>query len=521
MASDVFFTTNPAEFTRLEGLYVAERNPPGFIRGADLSAVGIGGVTVRGPTAPQQVTSTSRFLEVYGGRDRGNGGALANEIWAALVNKPMGSLWIRRVAAADAVAASLTVETGVDGTGTAVMRIDASSVGAWGGDVKVRIDDASDGDANHFNLRVLYLGTETVYENLNINTATDNNLAEVTGDDIANTITLTKLADGRPASFSTITEADWEAKDGGVSAVDENYMALGTTLTAYTSVAGDDGTLVAADYNSALTDLSNTNGIAIVEMAGASVDQNSLHATMVLEAANVTDRVFVTWSGTHGQAVATETADLTTDITTRSDRIIWCFNSPYTLDPETGLELARGPHEWMACVLTNNDVDIHPGARQTADQLAGIKRLSSETLTRADLIALRAAGICTLEKLSGLFLFRSGVTTDLTTGKTEITRRRSADFLQLSAADKLREFVKAKNTIEARAQIAGLLVGFSQSLRDQQRVVEQFAIDQESVNTEAQRAQGVEKVLWRVKLIGHILHLVLETEIGTGVVIEA
>jgi len=516
MASDVFFTTNPAEFTRLEGLYVAERNPPGFIRGADLSTVGIGGVTVRGPETPQLITSTSRFLEVYGGRDRGSGGVLVNEVWAALLNKPMGTLYVRRVAAVDAVAASLSPETALDGTGAAIIRIDASSRGAWGEDVLTRVEDASNGVATSFNLRIKYQGKETLYENLNVNGATDDNLAEVIGDDIANTITLTKLADGRPANYADITEADWIVKDDA-----DGFMALGRVLTAYVSVPGDDGTAVAADYNAAVTDLANTNGISIVEMAGASVDQNGMHATMVLEAANVTDRIFVTWSGTHGQAVATETANLTTDITTRSDRIVWCYNSAITLDPETGLEVTRGAHEWMCGVLTNNDVDIHPGARQTADQLAGIKRLSSETLTRADLIALRDAGICTLEKLSGLFLFRSGVTTSLVTGKTEITRRRSADFLQLSAADKLREFVKAKNTVEARAQIAGLLVGFSQSLRDQQRVVENFAIDQESVNTEAQRAQGVEKVLWRVKLIGHILHLVLETEIGTGVVIEA
>jgi hypothetical protein len=256
-------------------------------------------------------------------------------------------------------------------------------------------------------------------------------------------------------------------------------------------------------------------------MAGASVDQTAMNNTIVTEQAQVSDRVFLTWSGVHGQTPAAAIASLATDITTRSDRVIYCHNSPKTLDPETALRIQRGPHEWMASVLQNNDVDIHPGARQTADQLAGISALTDETISRASLILLRDAGISTLEKLPGLFLFRSAVTTDLTTGKTEITRRRSADFLQLSAAEKLREFVKAKNTVEARAQIAGLLVGFSQSLRDQGRVIEDFAIDQESVNTSGQRAAGIEKVLWRVKLIGHILHLVLETEIGTGVVIEA
>ena len=516
MASDVFFSTNPADFPRLEGLYISERNPPGFIRGADLSRVGIGGVTVRGPAGPQTITSTARFLEVYGGRDRGAGGALVSEIWAALLNKPMGTIVVNRVIAVDAVKASLSAETLLDGTGVAVLRIDAANAGAWGGDISVKVEDASDGNANHFNLLVKYLGGQSIYENLNINTATDDNLAEVVGDDLATLVTLTKLADGRPANFAAITEAAW------VAAVDaDDFMALGTVVAAYTSVAGDDGTAVAADYNAVLSTLAVTEGVSIVMMAGASVDQNSLNATIVNEAALTSDRIFLTWAGVHGQSVAVEVANLTTDITTRSDRIVWCYNSPYTLDPDTALKIQRPPHEFMAAILTNNDVDIHPGARSASDQLAGITHLTKQDLTRADLIALRDAGICQLEKLPGLFSFRSARTTDLTTGKEEITRRRSADFLQLSAADKLREFVKAKNTIEARAQIAGLLVGFSQSLRDQSRIVENFAIDQESVNTDAQRAQGIEKVLWRVRLIGHILSLVLETEIGTGVVIEA
>lgn len=516
MASDVYYTTNPADFTKLEGLYVSERNPPGFIRGADFSTVGIGGLTVRGPLTPQPITSSARFLEVYGGRDRGNGGAIASEIWAALLNKPFGSLVVRRVAAADAVAASLTVETGIDGAGTQVLRIDASSVGAWGGDVSVRVEDASDGDANHFNLRVRYLGVETLHEDLDISATGVDNTAEVLGDDVANLITLTKLANGRPATFSTITEADWIVKDDA-----SNFMALGTTLAAYGSTAGSDGTPVAADYNSAVTDLAAYQGVSVVLIAGASADQSSLNGTIVTAAAGVSDRVFLTWSGTHSQSVATEISDLAADITTASDRIIWCENSAYTLDPETGLEVLRPAHEWMASILANNDVDIHPGARVTKAQTAGIRRLASETRTRADMESLRAAGICTLEKLPGMFLFRSGVTTDTTTGRTEITRRRMADFLQVSAASKLREFVKGKSTVETRAQMAGLLVGFSQSLRDQGRIVEDFAIDQESVNTAAQRAQGVEKLLWRVKLIDHMLFLVLETEIGTGVVIEA
>lgn len=529
MPADVFFTTNPAEFTRLEGLYISERNPPGFIRDRDLSTTAMFGRTIRGPTTPQVLTSTSRFLEVYGGRDQGTGTGLpaTNEIWKALVNKPFGTLIVRRVVATGmtpAVAASVTLDDAVTGMGgTDIIRIDASSVGVWGDNVAFKIESASDGDSNKFNLVVRYLGVETTYENLNTQAGSDN-LAAVLGDDIGNTVVVTKLADGRPVDSATITEATY------VAARDSNdFVTLGeTTLAAtYSQVSGSEGTLEAADYTAALAELAVFEGPAVVlcpeslEDTVGATEQATLNSAIVTQAAAVADRVFLTWSGICGQTPAQEVTAIGAQITTRSDRIVWAYNCPKTLDPDTALKFDTGPHIWLASILSQNDVDIHPGSQGAARQTAGVSELNNEMLTRADLISLRDAGISTLEKLPGQFLFRSGITTSLETGKTEITRRRMADFLQLSASDRLRFFIKAKNTLELRAQVAGEITAFSQSLRDQARIIEEFELEQESVNTPAQRAQGIEKIFWRVRLIGHILHLVLETEIGTGVVIEA
>ena len=93
-------------------------------------------------------------------------------------------------------------------------------------------------------------------------------------------------------------------------------------------------------------------------------------------------------------------------------------------------------------------------------------------------------------------------------------------FLLLSAADRLREYVKEEGTTTVRAAMVAELQAFSEELRDQERIIENFAIEQATVNTEAQRARGIERILWRVKLIGHLLHLVISAEIGTGVLIE-
>lgn len=513
-----FFTTNQSEFSRLEGLYIYEQNPPGFIRGVSLGTVAVMGQCVRGPIdTPIEITSEARFLEIFGGRDYGSGGAIIGDVWRALLNKPFGRLIVCRAAAAAAVKASLTCETGVDGAGTAVLRIDASSAGAWGNNIKARIDTATNGDANYFNLVLSYLGSTTTYENLNISTGVDNTL-EVLGDDEGNLVTLTKLASGRPANFSTITEVNWEANDDA-----DNYMNLGTTLSAYAYVAGANGTLAASDYTGtdrALDKIKEYKGVGVVFCAEDESDTivQSVNSAMITAAASASDRLFLIWTGDHTDSVSD--VDTYADTLTRLDRVVLCENSPYTVDSETGTAIRTPPVEWMASILSQIDVDINPGEESTKAYTAGITSLTNESRTREDYITLKEAGVASLEKDEG-FSFVSAVTMSLTSGKEQITRRRSADFLQLSAANRLKWYVKKKNTAANRRVMGNELLSFSNSLRDQGRVVEEFSVTQDSVNTEAQRAQGIEYILWRVKLIDHMLHIVLKTEIGTGVVIEA
>lgn len=509
---DVYFTTNPAEFSRLPGLYVSERLPAGFIRGVDLGTVGMAGKCVRGPLTPVLITSSGRFTEIYGGRDYGSGGNLIGEVWKALLNKPFGTLVVRRVAAADAVKASFTDETAAGGGGTAVLTVRASSVGLWGNNVKYKIEDATDGDADHFNLTVSYLGEEVLYENLDISAANVDNMAAAVGTDDARFVDLVKVADGRPVN--TAASTDGADADG--------WIALGQTgVAGFTGVAGSEGTLAVTDYNSGMDDLAVYPGVGVCLVPEAVTGSAAtFHSNLVTLASKVSDRIFLTWAQAHGQAVATEVTQVGTQITTRSDRIVWCYNSPYTLDPETSSEVQTAPHVWMASILSQIDVDVHAGSFETVALLAGITRVTNTSLSRPDLITLQDAGICQLERTTDGFQFRSAVTTDLTAGKTELARRRACDYLQLSAASRLRYYVKRKNTPTNRASAAAELVAFSEDLRSRERVVEDYEIDQESVNNSTQRGRGEEHILWRVRLIGHILALVLETDISTGTIIK-
>lgn len=508
-----FFTSNPAEFQRLEGLYIFEQNPPGFIRGVSLGAVGVFGPTVRGPVdTPVEITSEARFLEVFGGRDYGLGGAIVNKVWRALLNKPFGKLVVVRAAAAAAVKASFTLETAAGGAGTAVLRVDASSPGAWGNQVQFKVEAATDGVGTHFNLSVKLNGQVVTYENLDINSAGVDNTLSIVGDDLANWVTLTKLADGRPVNNAA-----------GIDGADSlGFVNLGETVAAFTSVLGADGAIAGTDYTAAGRAIDQIKAYAGVGIVFSAEDTEALvtaiNTALVTAAAAATDRMFIVWTGDHTDTVSQ--AKTYFDGLLGGDRIIKTFNSPYTLDTETATLIRVPPAEWMASILSQTDVDIHPGEEATKAFTAGISKLTYESLTREDYVTLRDAGICGLEKDEG-FLFVSGVTADKTPGKTEITRRRSADFLQLSASGRLKHFVKKKNIASLRRVMGGELIAFSQSLQNEGRVVEAFAVDQASVNTDAQRAQGVEYILWRVKLIGHMLHLILKTEIGTGVTIEA
>lgn len=508
--SDVYFTTNPSDFSKLEGLYVSERRPPGFIRGQDLSTIGIAGRCVRGPDEPQEITSSGRFLDIFGGRDQGSGGPLLGQVWAALLNKAFGPLVVRRVRAADSIKASFTLESAAGGAGAPLLRIDASSAGAWGNLVGVKVSAATDGDTQHFNLTLQYRGKQTVLPNVNI-TAGNDNTAALVGGDVARLVDLVKLADGRPNN--TTASADGAGTDG--------FVLLGQTgVSGFTGVLGTDGTLVVGDYNAGVNDLAVYPGIAAVMVPEAVPTPATFHGNLVLLASQVSDRVFLTWAQTHGQSVATEISQLAAQITTRTDRIVWAFNSAFTTDPETSQPIQQGPHVWLAAILSQIDVDIHAGSADTIPLLAGIQRVTNTALSRLDLIALKNAGISTLERNTDGFQFRSVLTTSLEPGKTELARRRMADFLQLSAASRLRFYVKSKNTPEIRAQMSAELFSFSDGLRRAGRVVKDFSIDSESVNTPAQRSQGEEHLLWRVRLISHILSLVLETDIATGTVIE-
>ncbi len=489
------FTTNDSEISRLEGLYVKERTPPGVIKGIFLGNGSVCGETVRGPVGKAvEITSRGRFLAVFGGRDYGSGGALVNKVWKSLLNKPFGKLFVTRAYAAAAVKASSTF---ANVTPTNIIRVDATSVGTWGNNVTVTIAAASDADSDHFNLEVSYLGATKIYKNLDVSDTDVDNTLSIIGDDDANWVTVTKLANGRPLNAS-----------------DQELGTDGTVV-----VAGTNGSIADSDFTGTgkAMELTNTApGCGFCWVAERS--NTSVKDKIETLAASVSDRQWIMCPDSDSTSMASSITDAGTR-RNNDGRIIYAFNHPYTQDPETGTDIVTNPDSWMASILSQIDVDIDPGEEDTKKYTAGITRLSFPNLVREDYISLREAGVAALENDDG-FTFVSAVTTSLESGKERISRRRMTDYLQLSPAKRLKFFVKKKNTLTRRKAILGELDAFLSNLKRAERIVEDYELDGESLNTDEDRAEGIERVFMRVKLISHILELVLETEVGTAVEIK-
>lgn len=493
--SDVFFSSNPGDWTKLEGLYINEVPPPAFIQGADLSAVGLVGKCVRGRVdKPVYCASPTRFVEVFGGRDIVDTGVLEGEIWKALQGNAFGGIYVRRVAAVGAISANNSAHASAT-----TLSVVANGPGTWGNGVTFSVEAASGGVTSSFDLRVKWRGREWLYRDLSIN-GTDNNLLTVIGDDDANPVIVSKTAAGRPVN---VTDAP---------------MTLGAQ-----------GTIAVTDYTTGLTDMAGSRAAYAVlipesleESVGAAA-QATINGTVQTLANASNTKLFLTWSGKQANTKAQETTAINAQITTRSDRIVYCTNAVQITDPVTGAKIWQGAHVKAASIISQTDINVHLGVADNEKFLANAVGAQFESFDDAgvELKAFRDAGISALERRdAGPLGFHSAITTNKKSGRTEIARRRSVDFLIASASVRLKDFVRREDIEIQLPKIASELSAFSEDLKDGGRVVKSYVIDTTTGNSPTLMAQGVGQATWRVRLINHLLFLVLNIDAGTGVVTE-
>lgn len=178
---------------------------------------------------------------------------------------------------------------------------------------------------------------------------------------------------------------------------------------------------------------------------------------------------------------------------------------------------------WLACLLSNLQPEYNPGQAsdpvpQIFAPIMGYQR-GAPNLDMDVYKLLRQYGVAALrmDRTAGPII-QSGVTTSLTTGEKNINRRRMADFIQDTLAERgnqlskrlLRESLKDSILSEFDAFLADLL---SENNPEAQRI-HSYSLDDKSLNTPAKEALGIHVVKTKVRMLATLDNLVLATEIG-------
>ena len=253
-----------------------------------------------------------------------------------------------------------------------------------------------------------------------------------------------------------------------------------------------------------------TLGAATSSSSGATTDQ--VFGVAAIDAAGRSDRVIYTWTGVRqlnadaqGISIATATGGSTTDGV---------------------LDLTAAGH--LCSVLSLIQPERNPGELTDVTQSALSTVLGQQrgapVLTRADYEVMKSFGICgiRIDRSSGP-VFQSGITTSLVSGRTRISRRRMADFIQDSLARQynlyvkqlLSENVKTALITETDGFLAGLL---AQATPNLQRIAG-YSVDPNGGNTPELESQGIYVLGVAVRLLAEADNIVLNANIGESVVV--
>jgi hypothetical protein len=154
----------------------------------------------------------------------------------------------------------------------------------------------------------------------------------------------------------------------------------------------------------------------------------------------------------------------------------------------------------------------------------GLEVITGLAATRQQYEAFKTAGICAPRKNRlGEYIFQSEVTTELTPGRTTQKRRKMADFIQDTIADLLYPESKKLMTDSRRAALVSQMETFldgllSENTPENQRIKAYSVTDTTAENPTLQ-ANGIAVFKVEVTLLSSLDSMLVQTEIGEGVVI--
>lgn len=472
----IFRSTDPTTFDDVDQVVINETAPPANINGNASNIAILVGRFQRGPSEQlMEVGSTGELRELYGV------GGYSGE--KELKNKKFGRLRIVRAVATDAVKATKQFLA----TAVPIIEFTAKYYGDYGNNIKVTIA----------------AGTTTGKKY----TVQDFNDDAVLPVEVYDNIL---VADIVPATFANSRLVDVTVL--ATSSQPDNIAA--TPL-----LTGDDGTPADTDYVPALEvlEMEGTGNIVWCDKSSATV-KNALEQHVLA----MPDKVAIICADNSGVDKTAAIADVAGY---RSDRMVYCH--PYLSTIVDGAEEIVTPSSWYASVMSQQAPNLDPANVDAAEFLAGVTGLE-ETLTRADYINLKDNGISAFEFDPQFgYKIKSGVLTTLVAGKTQVLRRRMADFLTNSIASFLKNYQNKVNSKAQRDLVKGAIVNFVKRLENEgilpsaQDVQEgsPYLVDTEALNTDNSIAQGFFKILYKQRIFSSMRYIVLQAEIGEGVLV--
>lgn len=183
---------------------------------------------------------------------------------------------------------------------------------------------------------------------------------------------------------------------------------------------------------------------------------------------------------------------------------------------------------WLVSLLSQLAPERDPGQAAPPTPLAlalisGLQR-GAPNLMMTDYTILKQKGICAIriDRSVGP-VFQSGVTTSLTSGQTDINRRRFADFVEDSIAEAFGPLAKLPMSQDWKDTLVSEDDAFCNELlspdNPKAQRIDAYQIDDVNGNTPDLEEKGIFVVITKVRMTPIGKFIVIQAEIGNGVVI--
>lgn len=186
-----------------------------------------------------------------------------------------------------------------------------------------------------------------------------------------------------------------------------------------------------------------------------------------------------------------------------------------------------GADGFMASILSQLPPEENPGQLTAFASAVNGLETGAPALEMADYVQFRAKGIAAPRMDDGTMIFQSGVTAvDPGTYPQlrNIARRRMADFIQDSLARRVKSYGKKLSTFVRRKAIEGeirkFLTGLLSANQPAFQRIAGFTVDVKSGNTPDSLAQGIFRIIVKVRTLASLDAIVLATTIGEAVEVD-